>query len=117
MRDVGILVWFVLIVVGVIGSIASTVRKQLQAQGRVPNASAPQRRVSRVVAGPPPPPPVVPRVAPAGRAVERRVAPPADPQKPTTRRFLPGKNDLVRAVIAAEVLGKPRAFNDEYAGH
>jgi len=34
----------------------------------------------------------------------------APPQRP---RLFEGRGDLVRAVIAAEVLGKPRALSDE----
>ena len=35
----------------------------------------------------------------------------------TGARFLGNKRSVVQAMIAAEVLGKPRAFNDEYLPH
>jgi hypothetical protein len=34
------------------------------------------------------------------------------PRRP--RRFFAGRRGIVQAVIAAEVLGKPRALGDEY---
>ena len=132
MRDVGILVWVVLLVVGVIGSMVSSLRKaQAQAQAR-PAQSRPQQVVQaglpdwarQVVAAmpqpsaakqrptaPPPPPPPKPaaKLAPLPEHAEL-------PHQSRRRHFFAGKSEIVRAVIAAEVLGKPRAFNDEYVG-
>jgi len=122
-RDVGLFVWVVLLFVGVIGSMVSRVRSARQ---QSPPAPAP-RRVSRtIVRIPAPPPPVQspppPRQAPpppvaapptrraqAPNVVDRVVQAPAARRRP----LFADRRDLVRAVIAAEVLGKPRALRDE----
>jgi hypothetical protein len=127
-RDVGFLVWVVLLFVGVVGSIVSSIRKKTQqAPGR---RGVVPRRVASI------PPPVGPSIAPGSFAqvpapLRTRAAPskPLPPPKagvppaaeafshggarPPKRFFSTGK-DLARAVIAAEVLGKPRGLADEY---
>jgi len=137
MRDVGILVWVGFLVIGVIGSMVSSARRQAAAgaQGRRPQvppataAAAQQRLVQALQARaqaqvqapassprpaqprPAPPRPAPPRPAPAPRS-EPAPAPPAHTAR--QRSFFGSGPELVRAVIAAEVLGKPRGLNDEY---
>jgi hypothetical protein len=129
MREIGTLVWVVLLVIGVIGSMVSSARRQGAAGTQVarrqvspaPAASAQQRlaqalqaRVQAAPASPsraPQPRPAPPRP----QSLPRREAPAA----PTARRakqrsFFGSRPELVRAVIAAEVLGKPRGLHDEY---
>jgi len=122
MREVGTLVWVVLIIVGVVGSMISSVRRQLRAQQSPAPAARQYQRT------PPPgqqsrPAPLAP---PPGRPVPPPRPQPATPVETTPqedprgapaasrRRLFPQKDELVRAVIAAEVLGKPRALSDEY---
>ncbi|HEY6327334.1 MAG TPA: hypothetical protein VIW73_12560 [Candidatus Cybelea sp.] len=109
MRDLGTLVWVVLVFVGVVSSMISTIRKQAQARspGRPPppRAAAPQ---------PIPPPPVPPPKPPPARP---QPVPPLHPgEEPRAKRapLFAGKGQLVRAVIGAEVLGKPRGLRDEH---
>jgi hypothetical protein len=132
MRDVGILVWVGFLVIGVIGSMVSSARRQAAAgaQGRRPQvspataAAAQQRLVQALTARaqahvqapassprPAQPRPAPPRPAPAPRS-EPAPAPPAHTAR--QRSFFGSGPELVRAVIAAEVLGKPRGLNDEY---
>jgi hypothetical protein len=124
MREVGTLVWVVLIIVGVVGSMVSSVRRQVRAQ----QAQAPPARQYQRTG----PPSQQSRSAPPGAPQGRPVVPPRpQPTRPVAttpqdghggssaasaapRRLFPQKNELVRAVIAAEVLGKPRALSDEY---
>jgi hypothetical protein len=146
MRDVGILIWVVLLIVGVCGSMISSIRRQMQS-AQTPGPS-PQRAQAAAPPQPPggapvPQPPqwvqrvlaqtqqpsVPPRTAPrpqtpskprAQAAPVRQTqpidshAPHAIPSDTIGSRLFANKRSLVRAVIAAEVLGKPRAFNDEY---
>lgn len=138
MRDVGILIWVVLLIVGVVGSMISSLRRQTQVP--VPR-QAPQRRqappeqqavssiptwidrlsvasASPVVPQPvPQPAPSVPKPRPVARvpAPARAVIqhPPSHPVLSARRRLFGTKREIVRAVIASEVLGKPLAFRDE----
>jgi hypothetical protein len=138
-RDVGILIWVIFLVVGVLGSMVSSLRKASQraapqgqglpGQPRVAQpqpAGAPMRQdrlpvwaeqIAAAVQRPAPPPA---RPAPPPRPAPRPAPPPPEHPAPQpaarARRIFGGRNELVRAVIAAEVLGKPRAFNDEYVG-
>jgi len=121
-RDIGTLVWVVLVFIGVIGSMVSSVRKQVQAQQ---GPRAVRRPPSPQLAPPPPLPPV--SAAPVPQASARphtagsraRVASTlaAELVHPAPhaarRRLFAHKGDLVRGIIAAEVLGKPRALRDE----
>jgi hypothetical protein len=137
MRDIGILIWVAFLVIGVIGSMISSLRKAAAARPQAavppqwrPQQPAPEPRDARLPdwaqqvmaampqpqarsqprpAPPPPPPKPAPRAAPPAAQHEA-------PHQPRRRRFFGGKDEIVRAVIAAEVLGKPRAFNDEYVG-
>ena len=140
MRDTFLLLWVGFLVVGVIGSIVSGIRKQAQraqAQGLTPSASAakaparipPQWQpppagmpdwVQRVVAqvAPPPKPPARPPPAPKPAAPPQPVvehhefASPRAESRGVARLFRDRKT-IVQAVIAAEVLGKPLALRDE----
>jgi predicted lipid-binding transport protein (Tim44 family) len=124
MREVGTLVWVVLIIVGVVGSMVSSVRRQLRAQqGQAPPARQYQRTVPAAQQSRPAPAPA-PQERPMAPARPQPARPaataPADGHgggsaaSAARRRLFPQENELVRAVIAAEVLGKPRALSDEY---
>ena len=178
MRDVGILIWVIFLVIGVVGSMVSSARRQVAARTEQKTApvppqwqppqgqSTPGRQVTSFVvpvakgdtvssgrsallrqlgeAAPfnsaqgdnaarqqlvktlmaqvqgqapgPPPPPAPPRPPPPKPAPAPRIEPPAAPEthKPRPRSLFGTGPELVRAVIAAEVLGKPRGLNDEY---
>jgi hypothetical protein len=129
MRDVATLVWVVLLVIGVISSMVASARRRMNAlpprgapipppaapAAQVPQPQAPLRQQlvqqMKHVAGRLP--------APAGAATGAPAAP-APPavagRAPARRRLFPGRQGLAGAVIAAEVLGKPRALRDEYFG-
>ncbi|HYL26850.1 MAG TPA: hypothetical protein VEW74_03385 [Candidatus Nitrosotalea sp.] len=122
MRDIGILVWVALLVIGVTGSMISSVRRQMQAaqQGRSPGRPVRRQQIAlpatATPASPPQPQP------PSRPKVRQQPAPSQAPEMHLPRRergrfnarFFANKRSLVQSVIAAEVLGKPRAFNDEY---
>jgi len=127
MRDTFLLLWVGFLVVGVIGSIVSSIRKQTQHMN-VEQPAARRMPPQRVILVPPPPPEapkqqrVIPSATPSeARGSSRRTAPaPELPHDfPAVRRprrpqlFRDGKA-IVQAVIAAEVLGKPRGLRDEY---
>jgi hypothetical protein len=135
MRDIGILIWVALLIVGVVGSMTSRIRSRRQTQP-VPPMQRPQRTQPQPFSAQVPQPIAAPvrqaparqapvRQAPARPAPGRQPAPPPkrvgpDTAHPVTaenrmaKRLFGDRRDLVRAVIAAEVLGKPRAFGDEY---
>lgn len=135
MRDTFLLLWVAFLIIGVAGSIVSSIRKQIQgsAQGRsgraVPSAAQPPQAIRRVLIAAQAPRPVQQAVAPKAPAPPKPPASPASPLPPLHTDFLPPRapsrgvarlfrhrSAIVQAVIAAEVLGKPRAFNDEYFG-
>lgn len=133
MRDVGVIIWVALLFIGVVGSMISSLRRQMPSSPAPPSMPmelpgpvefpspvelppelrrfvvtasprpAPQRKPAPVAAAPVAPPPTV--AAPAGEHFE--------PAR-IRRRLFSDRHDLVRGVIAAEVLGKPRALHDEY---
>jgi len=131
MRDVGVIIWVALLFIGVVGSMISSLRRQ------TPSREAPSMPIERsqsvelpgpielppqlrrfAVAAPPRP---APQRKPAQVAVAPVAAPPAvaapaaehlEPAR-IRRRLFSDRRDLVRAVIGAEVLGKPRALRDE----
>jgi hypothetical protein len=132
MRDVGIFVWVVLLMIGVGGSMVSSMRKQLAAAQprqpgvtrppgppRRPAPAAPSQRPAAAPQSPPvqqarpQPPRQAAKPAPAARPPAPEAAPEAKPARLAPAAFLRNRSDLVRAVIAAEVLGKPRALRDE----
>jgi hypothetical protein len=142
MRDIGLFIWVGILILGVVSSIARSAKRQQQGAQQAPGAQAPaaaplvppgsspqQATLMRVMqaiaaqqgvaqapprpvrpvskpAPPPPPPPRPPEPA-------RHAAQPP-PQAKRQRLLFGSQTDLVRAVIAAEVLGKPKAFSDEY---
>jgi len=120
-RDVGAIVWVLLVVVGVVSSIVSNARKQNRGMSR------PAPPVVRHPLAPPPPPqpqsPAPPaamaasRVArgrpePSPRQPEQLRTPPQAAKRPLHRLFGGDRASVVRAVIAAEVLGKPVGLRD-----
>lgn len=136
MRDTFLLLWVGFLVVGVIGSIVSGIRKQ--AQRAQPVQQPPRRPATSLRVGSPPqwqPPPgqlpqwvqqltaqIAPRPAPAApRPVVPKAPPPPPiiepPHEPAPRRHGPrlfrDRKAIVQAVIAAEILGKPLALRDE----
>ncbi len=139
MHDVGTFVWVVLVVIGVVSSIVSNARKRAgppaASQGAPPYMVSPQAMPpQRMPPGAPPPtvrapPPAVgatPPAAPRRIVPVRPPSPPAQPPpaadhtldvfRPARRhgpRVFGGRGALVRAVIGAEVLGKPVALRDE----
>lgn len=148
MRDIGLFVWVVLLIVGVVGSMTSSIRRQREQAARRDGGSAPppdSRGAPQPLAGVPPgtsaqqatlvhamqeitarqgiPPPAPRPRRPASRPAPAVPAAPAPqpaphsvaPPRPAKQLGLFGSGpELVRAVIAAEVLGKPRALRDEY---
>jgi hypothetical protein len=148
MRDVGILIWVAFLIVGVIGSISSSIRKQRPPASPAPippqwgprtglpaqpapspppaQVSVQQQRLAQVLqslAAQTPPQPVAPRPPPPPRPApalpsKPKIEPPHSAPEPARRRpIFQGPSELVRAVIAAEVLGKPRGLSDEYFPH
>lgn len=139
MRDIGILIWVAFLIIGVIGSIVSSLRKQIAkqqamaqpARRRPPQWQAPPGQLPQWVqqiaaqVAPPPQKRVILSATPSdARGSSRRAAPPPPaplehPHEPPpaprrSRRLFRDRNAIVQAVIAAEVLGKPRALRDEY---
>jgi len=137
MRDTFLLLWVGFLVIGVIGSIVSSMRKQIaaqQAKGVAPRRIPPQWQappgqvpewVQRLTAQTEPAAPRVVAQAvapkrPAPPATPAAIAPPPLTEFPSPRaqsrgaRIFGSRKALVQAVIAAEVLGKPRALRDEY---
>lgn len=144
MNEVGLLIWVALLVVGVGGSIVSTIRKAASQPPASPSppAAVPQREETvrqlvaalqaqargEMVAQPSRqavPRPVAPAAAaprPAAPALPRRAqqAPPATEAFPwpverraSRLRLFGARGDAVKGMIAAEVLGSPRALRDE----
>ena len=118
MREVGTLVWVVLVIIGVVGSMISSARRQALSRRREPAATRPRSPASALFAQNVRPAPSVHPAPPKARpAPPRTEAKPAAPiafeARPRRRRLFEARGDLVRAIIAAEVLGKPRALSDE----
>jgi hypothetical protein len=141
MRDTFLLLWVAFLIIGVAGSIVSSIRKQIQAAGpprerpvpaqwQSPKPQQAARRVLIAAQAPrvvpqaaPPRAPVRPNAAVAPKAPVAPVPPPHTDfptahtgPKGAAARLFRHRSAIVQAVIAAEVLGKPRAFNDEYFG-
>ena len=133
MRDLGLLVWVVLLIVGVVGSMSSRIRAQRSMQGsqapvrqrprpqsavtmrQPPQAirPAPSQPLQAVSPTPSPPPRPAPAVQPRPESQKPMPGVPSEPRK-ARRMLFADRREIVRAVIAAEVLGKPRALSDEY---
>lgn len=136
------LVWVAIVLIGVVSSIASSRKKQPPAPRAQPGQSGPsapqplalgaraqfvsaQRIAPATVPAPPPDrrqvAATVRRVAKAREQVEAaRMAPEivrlAEHENLAPRRWqrlFDSRSSLVRAVVASEVLGKPRALRDE----
>jgi hypothetical protein len=88
----------------------------VQARAQAPARSPGLLSVRPAPQRPAPPRPVAPRPAPPRPVPAPRSEPLAAPVTHSVRRRSPfgTGSELVRAVIAAEVLGKPRGLNDEY---
>jgi hypothetical protein len=123
--DVGTVVWIILIVIGVISSITRSARKGVSAVQRVQQRSAAPApvhaqafggaEVPPVIAPAEPPPPVItvrkPVVVPSSKPL---ATPPAVQTSGTPGfRGMFQRGNLVNAVIAAEVLGRPKAFEEQ----
>jgi hypothetical protein len=128
-HDLGTLVWVILVVIGVISSMVKNARKMT----RQPAGASPSAR-------PAPPPVAAPPPVPAPRPVHAQAfaMPPVIPPNPvpapsaasTTRRepqpiavhavgtspirgMFEGPATLVRAIVAAEVLGPPKSMQEQ----
>lgn len=107
-------IWIVLLVIGVISSIVSNARKAVRAA----RSQTPRVPVRAPVAIEPVAVPVVPPVIVPSKA--RRAAPVAAPpvkatQPDGTRPFrgMFQRGNLVNAIVAAEVLGPPKALQEQ----
>jgi hypothetical protein len=87
------------------GEFPQWLSQMLQPPAPRPAPAPVQKRVAAKPAAPAPPPQSV--VASAARSAESK-----DRAHPS--RLLANRKDLVRAVVAAEVLGKPRGLREEY---
>jgi hypothetical protein len=140
MRDTFLLLWVGFLIIGVIGSIVSSMRKQIAAQPKrddsrrviLSEAERPSPRapgqvpewVQRLTAQTEPAAPRVvaqavapkrpPQAKPAAAATPALAEFPPPRAEPKTARIFGSRKAIVQAVIAAEVLGKPRALRDEY---
>ncbi len=133
LENLGTLVWIVLVAIGVVSSMAKSARKARGPGQPAPRAAAPhpQGVVAQfgslpVMPGPqtpPPPPPVLAAVPPP--IIVRRAEPPRPAAVGTSgaalaaghgtapaRGMFGRRADLVRAVIAAQVLGPPKALQE-----
>jgi len=141
MRDVGVIIWVALLFIGVVGSMISSLRRQTPSR-EAPSMPI-ERSQSVELPGPIELPPQLRRfavAAPPRPAPQRKPAPVTAPAVPSAssgviptlserseskwgganvvegrarHRLFSDRRDLVRAVIGAEVLGKPRALRDE----
>lgn len=117
MRDIGIFIWVALLIVGVVGSMISSARKQMASAPRRPQG--PQGRpvpprLPVAPARPAPAPPPKPRPAAAARVEPPPEHSPPAHVTPIRRGIFADRRAMVQGVIAAEVLGKPRSLSDEY---
>jgi hypothetical protein len=146
-RDIGAIIWGILVVIGVISSIVQSAKRarQTSVAPRISTSSAPssqsERSPERGVAAPSrrapqlaammaqferdsqnvaqaaaPPPPPQPKPKAPKPAPPAAVVAPAQLQ-PQVRRggfaSFGDRDSLIRAIVAAEVLGKPLALRDE----
>jgi hypothetical protein len=127
MHDLGAIIWLAIVLIGVISSIRRNIKRSRaqSVQQQPPPAPAPPPR--SVLAGfamppvdaPPPPRPVsTPRpVSPPKPAAPQPVFPVIEPRVPVgtspIRGMFGGGATLVRAIVAAEVLGPPKAFQEQ----
>ncbi len=134
MHNIGLIIWLIIVAFGVISSIRKNV-----ARARSQRAAAPQAAVQQPQPRPQPQPVPPPRLVTAAFAMPpvveappppRPVAPPK-PRPPAPapvpeytlvhapirtspiRGMFGGSATLVRAIVAAEVLGPPKAFQEQ----
>jgi hypothetical protein len=137
MHDIGAIVWIILVLIGVFSSLRRSARR-VALRGQAPAAPPPQPPPASVVrsfaasagmALPPviPPPVPVPPVAVRPAAPRPVAAPPAAaaPTPPVhpemgrpigtspIRGMFEGPATLVRAIVAAEVLGPPKSMQEQ----
>jgi hypothetical protein len=132
MHDVGAIIWLILVLIGVISSVRKNARRAAQQRSgtpppggmRPPPAPVPviaQPVRAQAFAAPPavvPPPVPAPTVAPAPAAVAPPAAPVTLPSEANVRPELfrgmfEGPATLVRAIVAAEVLGPPKSMQEQ----
>ncbi|HTV93768.1 MAG TPA: hypothetical protein VMG98_13715 [Verrucomicrobiae bacterium] len=126
MHDLGLIIWVLVILVGAISSIRRNVQRARQAQSGLAQKAPP---VQPAVPRPVPPPPAPARPPMAGFAMppvqapapvaSPPVAPPPMPPTPMRvgtspiRGMFGGGRILIRAIVAAEVLGPPKALQEQ----
>jgi hypothetical protein len=130
MHDIGPIIWIVIVLIGVVSSIRKNMQRaraqqapasqQMATQQRAPSAPPPvaaPRFMASAFSMPPvdaprPPRPVpAPPVAPA--PVSYSFAPAVRVGTNPIRGMFGGGATLVRAIVAAEVLGPPKAFQEQ----
>jgi len=131
MHDIGALIWVLVILIGLVSSIRKNAQRARRAQrDGAPQAVQPPRqaapgRQQLTMAVPPAPPPSQPATQapppPLGRVVVTVPRPPVPlplhtPARVGTspiRGMFGGSTTLVRAIVAAEVLGPPKASQEQ----
>jgi hypothetical protein len=120
MHDIGGIVWVILVVLGVISSIRNNMRKAARARG---DAKAPVQPPANVRQWSQPPPAVAAPAIPAAVAAPAPSVPipsgatdhPATQGRIGTasiRGMFEGPATLIRAIVAAEVLGPPKSLQE-----
>jgi hypothetical protein len=130
MHDIGTIVWLILVIIGVVSSIRQQMRRSQQpvqsAPAAAPTALPPDFVLPPVIAPVPAP---VPAPSPTPAAMPPIAARRARPQQPAPAaataissvpvtgtspiRGMFQRGSLVRAIIAAEVLGAPKAQQEQ----
>jgi hypothetical protein len=135
MHNVGLIIWLIIVAFGVISSIRKNVQRAQAQRAAAPQAAvqpsqprpqppqpqpAPPRLVTTAFAMPPvdPPPPPRPVPAPKPKPLAPQVPLTLAPEHPRIgtspiRGMFGGSATLVRAIVAAEVLGQPKAFQEQ----
>jgi predicted lipid-binding transport protein (Tim44 family) len=130
MHDLGAIIWLILVLIGVISSVRKNARRaaQQRSAGPPPRSAMAQAVLAQAFAAPPaivpppvPAPAVTPAPAPAAAPVATARAPVSDahatPLGPVgtspIRGMFEGPATLVRAIVAAEVLGPPKSMQEQ----
>ncbi len=139
MHNVGLIIWLIIVAFGVISSIRKNVQRAQAQRAAAPQAAvqpsqsqpqprpqptqpqpAPPRLVTTAFAMPPvdPPPPPRPVPPPKPKPLAPQVPLTLAPEHPRIRTspirgMFGGSATLVRAIVAAEVLGQPKAFQEQ----
>jgi hypothetical protein len=129
MHDIGAIVWVILVLIGVISSLRKSAQRS-RARGAASRVQQPTVRAQAFVPVPAPaaPPPPVPPPVPAPVVAAQVVAAPSSPTPPApvspaqdsvarigterVRGMFEGAA-LVRAIVAAEVLGPPKSLQEQ----